>query len=457
MKKLMLLMVFLCFVCTFVYGEKEQVLWDATQSKQISVSANWNTRSQVVFGQNLIVKITNLKPEKIKILILPGETFLSQNPDYQNQIVVKAETMILEANASDTISLFSMCIGHKKQSPGSGNEFSLIAQKDVLLVDVAHTIASYGYHNSSTAQAAIWTVQGSASISTIYSTDSTMASRLAGKVASLTNLPKPTYFPLREHHIVVLNGNFNYQAIKPITVTLGVYDSTGKVVNLLMNRKRLLTGFHTFKYHANEVAPEGTRYFLKMTNEQGEMLYSKILSEAEVVDTKTFSQRIMYGFTLDKGYKELSLGIYNTKGVLMAEIFGYKPWAMGTYNINYTLHHEQEADSVFYVRLVDKDKKVLKQKLVRKKTIGDDQYPLETLEVQLKYPIAHKVDHAKAVVYNEYGDEIAAVFEDRKLNPGPNEIKYKLKHTYGKKARFILQVLGPTGLILFSKELVQAP
>ena len=456
MKKSLLFIVGFYLVSVFVYGQKAQTLWNAHQAKGISVSAKWNSDGNHVYGRRLLMTVTNLKNEKIKILIPPGETFLSKNPDYQNQMVVKADSMILAAYATDTISVSSVCIGHEKQCPGKGEGFTLVAQKDVVLTRLATFISSSRYYNSSTAQAAVWTAQGSIPITSIYSRDSLMAWSLAIEVAKITGQPVPSHITLREHHIVVLNGNFNYQVVKPVTASLGVYDSSGNAVSVIINKQLLTTGLHTFKYYANEVAVEGASYLLKLISDKGEVLYSKVLSEKDSSSLETYSQRIIYPLTLSKGYKDVKLGIYDSQGNLMAEIFGYRPMAMGTYNINYTLHHDRAIDSVFYVRLVTRDEIIVAQKLIRKKGPDDDNYPEEILDIQLRYPVAVKTEQTKCVIYNEYGDEIAEVFKDKKLNAGPNEIKYTLKHTYGKKARFIVQVLGPTGQILFSKEIIQS-
>ncbi|MFL5728443.1 MAG: hypothetical protein ACJ75J_03050 [Cytophagaceae bacterium] len=453
MKKLILLISCLCFAQVLVYGENALTLWDAVQARQITVTARWNTNNRV-YGHNLIMNVVNNQKQKITVIIYPGETFLCHSQEHQNQMVVRADTIIIPPKDSLSVYLYSVCIGHEKQSPGVGDEFSLIAQKDVILKDMATYISDYGFFNTSTAQAAVWTIQGRSPISSIYSADSVMAWGLATRAAELTNQPVPENILLREHHIVVLNGNFNYQAVRPITVSLGVYDTTGKVVNLLMNKKPLPAGYHTFIYHANEVAPEGTKYLLKMTNDKGEALYSKVLTE-DAENMETFNQRIICPFILDKSYKDLNLGIYDAKGNLMTEIFGYKPWIPGTYNINYTLFHNRKNDSVFYLQLRGKDNNVVMQKAIRKKKQEDDKYPEETLEIQLKYPVSVKTEKTKCIIYNEFGEEAATVFENKKLNPGPNEINYKLKHTYGKKARFIIQVAGPTGQILFSKELIQ--
>jgi hypothetical protein len=456
MKNLIFLISFFSIINT--YGQKTATLWQAKQSNLISVSANWNTEDNHVYGRHLFMRVKNLHKQRIIIIIPPGEiTFLSHNPQYQNQMVVKADTMAISANGSDTISLYSVCIGHNKQNPGFGNEFSLVAQEDLMLKDIAQVISQNDYHNTSTAQAAVWSVQGHRPISTVFSKDAAMAWRLARAVSRLSGQALPSHIDLRDHHIVVLNGNFSYQIPKSVIVSLAVYDSSGKVVNRMMDKQLLPTGLHQFKYYANEIADKGSKFWIKLTNDKGEVLYSKEIGENDPDEsTEIFSQRIIYPFTLDKGYKDLNLGVYDIQGNLVAEIFNYRHWQIGTHNINYVHHFNRKSDSVFYVRLMTKDNKIVAQKLIRKKGANDDKHPEEELLIQLKYPVANKIENARCVIYNEFGEEIAVVFEGKKLNPGPNEIRYKLKQTYGKKARFTLQLLTPTGQILFCKELIQS-
>lgn len=453
MKYIYLFVISLFFIQMTGYAEKPIKLLDAYEAKKIEVRAHWNAHNRV-FGHNLVIKVVNNQKQKITLVINPGETFLCHSTNRQNQMVVKADTVSILPQDSIVGSLYTVCIGHEKQSPGSSDVFSLVEQEDVGLKDVAQYISNRGYHNTSVAQAAVWSIQGSVPITEIYSTDTVMARGLVQKVSELTNQPPPEKIPAREHHIVVLNGDFNYQAVQPIIVHLGVYDTTGKVVNMLMKNSQLPTGFHTFTYHANEVAPEGTKYLLKMTNDHGEVLYSKILTE-QAEASETLSQKIIRPFTLNKGHKDLMLGIYDEDENLIAEIFRYRSWLPGTHYINYTLYHDRKNDSLFYLQLRDRGNKVAWQQTIRKKQDGDDRHPKELLDIELKYPVASKVKGSKCVIYSEFGDEVAIVFQDKKLKPGPNSIDFKLNHTYGKNAKFILQVLGPTRQVLYFKELKQ--
>src|SRR6478609_10746852 len=147
MKKLILIISWLCFAQGLAYAQKMISLWDASQSNQIKVYACWNTKYNLVYGQNLFLRVTNLQKQKLTIIVRPGETtFLSHNPGYQNQMVVTVDTMVIAASATDSILLYSNCIGHAKQCPGYGNEFSLIAQTDVDLQNMAEYISQKGYY-----------------------------------------------------------------------------------------------------------------------------------------------------------------------------------------------------------------------------------------------------------------------------------------------------------------------
>jgi hypothetical protein len=165
-----------------------------------------------------------------------------------------------------------MCCQAHNSSPQLNSEYGVGKMADSALIKLACFIDKNKKYTSYAAQEAVWTISDNYSLASIYGSDKEEENLFKKFVSILTGRPIPAYniTYLRENNTSVsgrastIEGVFKYTVPHDGKVTIAIYDSNGKLVQLFANNYFHEKGdcklFYTFK--TRELNP-GT-YYAKM-------------------------------------------------------------------------------------------------------------------------------------------------------------------------------------------------
>lgn len=434
------------------YGQYELSLVEAAKKKVIALVAEGNGG---YLGHQLKLTLQNTSNEKYTIRIEAGTLFTCSKEEEQNLMVVKEQHFVINPSEKKLLDLFTMCIEAGDASPGRGAVFSLNgkAMGDLLLM--ADRISQGNYLNS-TAQSAVWSITNGHSINEIFGIDTLMARNLVRLVSEATGQAIPNYIPPTPHNIVSVKGKMTYQVSQALAVNFAIYDSLDNVITQYLNNKKLVSGLHSFSFHLNRVAAEGTKFYVKLTDIEGNILKERMTEGIEEIQEtyEPVSRRFYFDFELLKKYDNVQLAIFDESGEMVQEILKRNEMGAGSQAIAYTFYHNRGPEALFFVRL-SSEGNLLKELLLKPKPSDYNQHDELEMEVKFLFPVRRPVMNAYCVVYDEFDQELRKVYKDKKLKSGSNKVKFTFTHRRGKKARFYVRIHSEGGRLIYQKMIEQ--
>jgi hypothetical protein len=235
-------------------------------------------------GDVIEMKILNATNQPLSLNINPGLRLDSKEDSQQDILVTKTQEIYLAAKQQRTFDIFGMCCQAHNSSPEKNSVYTLGKTADSNLVKLALFIDKNNYCSNFTAQQAIWTISDNNSIASIVDGEKEDINKLREYVSKITGRSIPLYnvFYKQENNadlrgeVNKIEGVFSYNLNINNYVTVGIYDNSGKLVQLLFQEKAHETGeyklYYTFK---TRNLPAGT-YYAKMTMDGAVMKEEKI-------------------------------------------------------------------------------------------------------------------------------------------------------------------------------------
>ena len=166
-----------------------------------------------------------------------------------------------------------MCCQAHNSAPTKGNVYGIGAMAADRLVKLACFLDKSNLSEDYAAQEAVWTVSNNNSLASIESSDTAITNKLQQFVSSITgrSIPKyhVTYEQTGDHvadKITKVDGIFTYSPSSNGHITIGIYDASGKLIQLLFQDITHERGECKLYFVFNtKNLPEGT-YFTRMTN-----------------------------------------------------------------------------------------------------------------------------------------------------------------------------------------------
>ncbi|MDF2436786.1 MAG: hypothetical protein K0Q95_1162 [Bacteroidota bacterium] len=234
-------------------------------------------------GDVISMKIKNLTSESLSLKVEAGRRLDSQNQEEQDLLVTREERFALGGKQEKTYKIYGMCCQAHNHSPATNSLYSVGKMADSSLIKLATFINENKYYSEFTAQEAVWTVSDNNSIAGING-EKEITDKLQKFVSVLTGRPIPAY---RIHYkqqsdtdamgrAVHVEGVFAYSLNIDNKVTIGIYNSEGKLIQSLMNAEPHEEGEYKLSYKVNTTKLPAGVYYTRMMTDGAVMKEEKI-------------------------------------------------------------------------------------------------------------------------------------------------------------------------------------
>lgn len=235
-------------------------------------------------GDVIEMKIANNTNQALSLNVNSGLRLDSKEDSQQDILVTKDQGILLAAKQQRSFNIFGMCCQAHNSSPLKNSVYTIGKPADSNLVKLAVFIDKNNYSSDYTAQQAVWVISDNNSIASIVDGKKEDINKLREYVSKITGRPIPLYnvFYKQENgsdlrgRVNKIEGVFSYSLTVNNRVTVGIYDSTGKLIQLLFTQRPHETGdyklYYTFK---TQNLPAG-EYYAKMTMDDAVVKEEKI-------------------------------------------------------------------------------------------------------------------------------------------------------------------------------------
>jgi len=209
-------------------------------------------------GDVIDMKITNLTNRVLPLKLEAGRKLDSQKQTEQDILVTQAQDFVLAVGQQKNLSVRGMCCQAHNSSPDKNTPYSIGKMADSTLIKIARFIDSSKYYTSTSAQCAVWCVSDNESLGAIANGSGEEVSPLQKYVSKITGRPIPKYSLTYNGddnnvlgRVTKIDAMFHYVLDENSKVALAIYDSNGKLIQMVMPDKGHEKGeykvFYTFK------------------------------------------------------------------------------------------------------------------------------------------------------------------------------------------------------------------
>lgn len=227
---------------------------------------------------SLRLSITNLQ-DAIQLSIPAGWIFVPQDSTEQDWMVTRGMIVSLDKGAKRTLNLDAYCISAHKMSPRENAPYVSKGLAEGPLLGLARQI----HHNkpdSESVQSALWAVSNNHSLAGIAQDD------LRRFTAALLKRPAPDYHvrnayrpepggPAYRYEPLSVEGNFEHRVETAKTVSFGLYNQAGVMVEPLFRNMEWAPGRYRFEFEFRIHDLEPGEYAVKLTDTRGGDLWTK--------------------------------------------------------------------------------------------------------------------------------------------------------------------------------------
>ena len=234
----------------------------AIQNK--ALSAQFQADGSGYFGQCMQVMLQNNTSNSLIIIISAGQTMTPVESRYQNMIVTKTEKIKLPPNGSYSGLLYAACIEAKDYSPRDSTKYLLASKATGKLLEIVTFVEKKQYQNQ-LGSMAIWVVTDGFSIDNVISDDKTATSELVALLTKLTP-QKPSASRTKIKPVInTLETDFIFTISETISGAIGIYDTSGTLVQEIMKERPFIPGTHELHVRMrSNVILKGQTYFLRL-------------------------------------------------------------------------------------------------------------------------------------------------------------------------------------------------
>jgi outer membrane biogenesis lipoprotein LolB len=248
-------------------------LTTAINNKAVSFKATGSGKSYHDKALNL--ELENKTGKTVNIRVDTAIVFRPDDTSYQDIMLAGGDQVAIAPHKTVSLQTQSYCVKSRARGPVEGLNFSYAGLGDGYMIKLLAFIGRE-HINTSLAQDAVWVLANGHSLREIFDGDDPKsAEKLVRFMVSLTGQPLPTIY--EEHKKVTTPGEvvyvpkalkmyakFEWKNEKPKTMTLGVFDSAGKMIEQVFESKEIERGNHraTVEFESADV-PAG-KYYIRL-------------------------------------------------------------------------------------------------------------------------------------------------------------------------------------------------
>jgi hypothetical protein len=284
MKRQLILALFLLLKVSVYSQNTEQTLFkDAIKQHLVRVQGFFNEKS-VHYLNPVVLAITNLSQQAIKLKIESGDLLEPVDSSYQTMVITGDLIVIIKPGETKKVEPFGMCIEPHDAAGKKGLAYVFKTNKNNKLREIAQFINQNNMYDP-TGQEAIWCVAESGrSLLQINGYDSTRRLKLITKVAGIIGAPVPDKKALRAGYTNYvqpvmkdsIGGEFEFKFSHETNVHIAMFNAQGIIVRELYHNPKEKPGAHKVNFQFDYSIYTDEYYTIKLIANEKVLLTSQI-------------------------------------------------------------------------------------------------------------------------------------------------------------------------------------
>lgn len=222
-------------------------------------------------GKVMSMTICNLQKDSLVLTVEPGRRLDSEDNTLQDILVTRSERFKMAGGQKSTYGIYGMCCQLHNHAPDSNAVYTVGHMADTNLVKLASFINKYRYYNEYAAQCAVWVVSDGQLLASVSSRNDNITDNLRECVAGITGESVPYYsivYKAKKPGQLIgemdhIEGKLRYTLNTAGNVLVGIYNSDGRMVQLVKDAKQEQGKYSLFYTFNTTNLPPGT-YSLRL-------------------------------------------------------------------------------------------------------------------------------------------------------------------------------------------------
>ena len=286
MKKLFSFLALLATSATALANVVKMDLSEALRVHMIEVAAS--TTGQKYYQRALHLKLNNKSGSTIQLTVNQGAIFQPAEKGYQPLVCAGAEMITLQPFKGGELDVQTFCADADESAPGSALVYNFSKTgSDTLVKLLAYIKKNFLFDELG--QKAFWVLTNGNSLSEVYDPAREMQSaKLAEYIVSIAGVPRPSYnvnvglsttpgTAVYSPKPLSIHAKFEQLLDAPKTLTLGVFDGEGKLVQEVFTNKQFGRAGHRFTVTFNSSDAPAGKYYIRL--KEGETVLEERMVE----------------------------------------------------------------------------------------------------------------------------------------------------------------------------------
>lgn len=288
MKKLFFFLVLLTASAAAFANVVKMDLSEALRVHMVQVEAN--TTGQKYYQRALHLKLNNKSGSTIQLTVNQGAIFKPGDATYQPLVCAGAEMITLQPFKGGELDVQTFCADADESAPGSGLIYTFDKKgSDTLVKLLAYIKKNFLFDELG--QKGVWVLTNGNSLAEVYDPAREMQSaKLAEYITTIAGVPKPSYnvnvglsttpgTVVYSSKPLSIHAKFEQLLDAPKTLTLGVFDGEGKLVQEVFTNKQFGRAGHRFTVTFNSSDVPAGKYYIRL--KEGEAVLEERMVEVK--------------------------------------------------------------------------------------------------------------------------------------------------------------------------------
>lgn len=198
----------------------------------------------------------------LRIELLPGTYFVSEDTGVQSQILIKRHVLTLVPGKKRSLLLYTLCTQKYNAAPSEGDRFRVNGMASSAMTGLADFLSEKGYQNNA-GQAAMWILTDQEPYQNLVGPDAKAVNKIRSFMANLTKSRIPEYRPQTIDHgldLRKLTIVFRVRLKKGGTGKLVLYNPDATVYRVLKEEGEMPAGLYEIRFRVESTRLQPGNY-----------------------------------------------------------------------------------------------------------------------------------------------------------------------------------------------------
>lgn len=401
-------------------------------------------------GKCIRLGIKNITTQTIVINVTEGWVFVSDDTTVQDLIVIQPLIVAVKPGEIQYAEVNTMCTQSHNACPSRAENFSLGKKAEGDLLKLAQYLGQNKYL-SSTAQSAVWAVADRSNMKDIYGQNLAEVKGIAKMVSELLQIPMPTVFAPKPHHITNISTSLEWRTDKELPhAKLEIFDEAGNLQQTCFADKNFKAGFNQWKFgffHTDEDSAK--QFFIRLSNNNEVIAQRWISPQDSVLQLHYFDTQTLLHFDATEA-RTADVGIFDEKGELYFPITYDLAIPKGHHNKTFIIGKRLPAEKKYTLKIQDKAGNLIAEKTVNPNETAQN-YAQIVLNKVFTCKLEKEMTGASLFIVNENNEKCMTLFQNSHLYPGEKTYNYTFKHFMGPTMKFRIRLTDAEGNVIVEK------